>query len=149
MAQEVMLTENVPGLGETGEVVRVAPGYARNYLVPRKLAVPVTDANRRVIEKKKAQAEVARTQKRDEARVIAAKLEALTIKIPVKAGADNKLFGSVTALDVTTALEAQGIKLEKGQVELPDAIKELGQFKVPVRLHADVRAEAKVSVVKE
>lgn len=149
MAQEVMLVESVPGLGDPGEVVRVSPGYARNYLVPRKLAVPVTEANRRVIEKKKQHAEAERARKREEARELSVKLEALTVKIPVKAGSDDKLFGSVTVLDVVGALEAQGIKLDKHQVELGEPLKELGLARVPVRLHPDVRVELKVSVVKE
>jgi large subunit ribosomal protein L9 len=144
-----MLVESVPGLGEPGEVVRVAPGYARNFLVPRKLAVPVTEANRRAVEKKKALAETERAAKREEARVLAAKIDEVTVKIPVKVGAEDKLFGSVTALDIAGALEAQGIKLEKHQVELAEPLKALGPARVPLRLHPDVRTELKVLIVKE
>jgi large subunit ribosomal protein L9 len=149
MAKEVILLEDVPGLGGQGEVVKVRDGYARNYLLPRHLGAPVTEAARRRLEKKRQERlqELARRKAGAEAQ--AARLEQLSCTIPVKTGAEGKLFGSVTLGDILAALKAQDIVLEKHQLTLAEPLRELGVFKIPVKLHPEVEASLKVWVVEE
>ena len=150
MAKEVILMDDVDGLGDTGEIVRVADGYARNYLLPRKLATPVTPGARRQVEKRKIVAEAKRASLRGNAEQLAAKIAAATVTIKVKTGIDGKLFGSVTTADVVDALKKQAaIEIQRKQVDVTQAIKELGDHTIPVRLYKDVKAELKVSVVQE
>jgi large subunit ribosomal protein L9 len=150
MAKEVILMDDVDGLGDTGDIVRVADGYARNYLLPRKLAQAVTPAARRMVEKRKIAAESKRASLRSAAEELAAKIGATTVTIKVKTGVDGKLFGSVTTTDVAEALKKQsGIDLPRQQIDLHQAIKELGEQAVPVRLYKDVKASLKISVVQE
>lgn len=150
MAKEVILLDDVDGLGDTGEIVKVADGYARNFLLPRKLATAVNAGTRRQVEKRKVIAEVKRAQLRTAAEELAAKVKAATVTIKVKTGADGKLFGSVTTGDIADALKAQaGIAVERKQVELPHGIKELGDHAVSIRLYKEVHGELKVSVVQE
>lgn len=146
---DVILRQDVDNVGKSGELVTVKDGFARNFLVPHGLAYPATDGNRRRIEAekthkaKKGQAEVAA------ARGIAAKLEAVSLTFSMKAGDGDKLFGSVTAADVAERLVAEGFTVDKKHVELAEPIKALGVYKVPVRLHQDVKPEVRVWVVKE
>lgn len=150
MAKEVILMDDVDGLGDTGEIVRVADGYARNYLLPRKLATPVTPGARRQVEKRKVVAEAKRASLRSDAEQLAAKIAAATVTIKVKTGIDGKLFGSVTTADVVEALKKQAsIEIQRKQVDVTHAIKELGDHTIPVRLYKDVKADLKVSVVQE
>lgn len=149
MSKEVVLMEDVDGLGHTGEVVRVADGYARNYLFPRNLAALVTAVTRRQIEKRQKDAEAKREAARVECQQLAAKLEATPVTLKVRTGSEGKLFGSVTAHDILEFLKKAGIELEKGQVHLDHPIKELGEFTVPVRLKADVKAQVKLTVAAE
>lgn len=150
MAKEVILMDDVDGLGDTGEIVRVADGYARNYLLPRNLAAPVTDATRRMVEKRKVEAEAKRAKLRSGAEDFAAKLNAAAVTIKVKTGMDGKLFGSVTTADIADALKKQsGLTVDRHQIDLTHAIKELGEQSVPVKLYKDVRASLKVAVVQE
>jgi large subunit ribosomal protein L9 len=149
MAKEVILMEDVPGLGYTGDLVRVSPGYARNYLLPRNLAAQATDATRKRVEKRKVEAEVRRTQHREAALVLAERIKAMELKLKIKAGSEGKLFGSVTALDLVGALKTQGIEVEKHQVIIGEPIKSLGSHKVTLKLKADVSAELKVQVDAE
>jgi large subunit ribosomal protein L9 len=146
---DVILREDVEKLGAAGEVVTVKDGYARNYLLPRGLAYPATDGNKRRLEAehksrvRKADAEVARAGE------VAARLEAVSLSFTMKAGEGDKLFGSVTSHDVAERLKSEGFDVDKKAVELPEPIKALGVYKVPVRLHPDVRPEVRVWVVKE
>lgn len=149
MAKEVILMEDVPGLGYTGDLVRVSPGYARNYLLPRNLAAPATDATRKRVEKRKIEAESRRAQHREAALAVAERIKALTLTLKVKAGTEGKLFGSVTALDIVGALKTQAVEVEKQQVVIGEAIKSVGDHKVTIRLMQDLNAELKVVVSAE
>jgi len=146
---DVILRENVEKLGAAGDVVTVKDGYARNYLLPRGLAYPATDGNRRRLESehksrsRRVEAEVG------QAKEIAAKLEAVSLSFSMKAGEGDKLFGSVTTHDIAERLKAEGFDIDKKAVELQEPIKALGVYKVPVRLHADVKPDVRVWVVKE
>lgn len=149
MSIEVILMADVKGLGAEGDVVKVAEGHARNYLLPKNLAAPVTDATRRQLEKKRKERDARLAADRAAAEELAAKMAQVSCTITVKTGEDGKLFGSVTAGHVAAALKAQGVELDKNQVELPDAIRELGVFNVPVNLSAGVKATVKIWVVEE
>lgn len=149
MAKEVILMEDVPGLGYTGDLVRVSPGYARNYLLPRNLAAPATDATRKRVEKRKIEAEARRVKDREAALAVAERIKTLTLALKVKAGSEGKLFGSVTALDIVGALKTQGVSVEKQQVIIGEAIKSVGEHKVTVKLLPDLSAELKVQVSPE
>jgi len=149
MPIEVILIEDVPGLGYTGDLVRVSAGYARNFLLPRNLAAPATDATRKRVAKLKTEAEQRRARDREAAQALATRVAAVELKIPVRAGSEGKLFGSVTASDIAERLTQQGIAVQKQQVALGEPIKSLGDHKVSVRLTADVGAELKVVVVAE
>jgi large subunit ribosomal protein L9 len=141
--------QDIEGLGSEGDVVRVADGYARNYLLPRKLAAPVTEATRRQVEKKRREREERLAKERDAARQLAARIEQISCTIAVKAGEEGKMFGSVTAADIAASLKSQGIEVEKQQIELAEPIRELGVFNVVVRLQPEVQAALKIWVVEE
>ncbi|MCX6997999.1 MAG: 50S ribosomal protein L9 [Kiritimatiellaeota bacterium] len=149
MAKEVILMADVAGLGKEGDVVRVAEGHLRNYLAPNKLAAPVTAATRRQLEKKRQGREQQLLQEREQAVALGKRIEEASCTIPVKAGADSKLFGSVTVTDLLAALKAQGLELAKHQLLLPEPLRELGVFQVPVKLHPDLQVSLKVWVVEE
>lgn len=148
-AKEVILMENVEGLGTEGDVVKVADGYARNFLLPQHLAAPVTDATRRRLERKQQERQTELASQHAGAEALAARLEQASCTIPVKTGEEGKLFGSVTAMDIQAALKEQGIDVKKGQVELEEPLRELGVFKVLVKLHPEIQATVKVWVVEE
>jgi large subunit ribosomal protein L9 len=146
---QVILQQDVAKLGKSGELVRVRPGFARNFLLPRELAVPATSSAVKRIEHEKVVA-LARAEKgKKEAREIAAKIDALSIKITLKAGEDGKLFGSVTTKDIENAVKAQGggILIDRKSLKLDEAIKQVGSYTVPVKLVSDVTATLKVEVV--
>jgi large subunit ribosomal protein L9 len=146
---EVILREDIEKLGNRGQVVNVASGYARNYLLPKRLAVPATDANRKIVEQER-QAHLRREAKqKGEAEDLAKLVNGVTIKLARKAGENDQLFGSVSAHDVADALAAQNYSIDRRKVILEEPIKQLGEFKVPVRLHREVTAEVTVQVVKE
>lgn len=149
MSTEVILMEDVDGLGLTGDLVKVSDGYARNYLLPRNIAAPVTEATRRRVEKRRASAEAARAERRTKAEELAAKLTAAPLAIAVKVGGEGRMFGSVTAQDIAAALEKQGLGVDKQKIVLPHPLKELGESTVVVRLMADVHADLKVNIVAE
>jgi large subunit ribosomal protein L9 len=143
---QVVLQEDVPKLGKSGELVRVRPGFARNYLLPRELAVPATAGAIKRIEHDKAVA-VARAEKaKKEAREQAAKISATSVTIAQKAGEDGRLFGSVTTKDIAAALAAKGIEIDRRKIELPEALKAVGTFELKVALVSDVTATLKVEV---
>jgi large subunit ribosomal protein L9 len=146
---DVILREDVDKLGRIGEVVTVKDGYARNFLLPRGLAYAATDGNRRRLEAEQRQRDRRAALAAGEARELAVKLEAVSLSFTMKAGEGDKLFGSVTAADIADRLGAEGFTVDKRAVDLPEPIKALGAYKVPVRLHADVKPEIRVWVVKE
>lgn len=149
MAKEIILLSDVEGLGTEGEIVRVAEGYARNYLLPRRKAAAVTPSTRQLVEKKKQERIAREAAEREVAQAQAAQLEKAAVTLPVKSGESGKMFGSVTAADILEALAAQGIQLDKKQLNLAAPIRELGVFDVPVKLSQDVESTLKVWVVEE
>jgi large subunit ribosomal protein L9 len=146
---EVILKEDVPKLGSRGDVVRVAEGYGRNYLLPKKLAIEATAANKAVIDQMKAAA--VRRQQRDksDAEALAKQLDAVSIGFTRRAGEHDQLFGSVTSSDIATELEHKGFSLDRRKIHLDEPLKTVGEFKVPVRLYKDVTATLRVTVQKE
>lgn len=146
---KVVLQENVDTLGESGDVVRVRPGYARNYLIPRGLAVPASTANLSRVEELKRRA-VARTeQELASARELSKKLEGLSVKIERAVGDENKMYGSVTGRDIEEAFAAQGVELDRKKLDLPEPIRKLGLSKVAIRLARGVTAKLRVEVIKK
>jgi large subunit ribosomal protein L9 len=149
MATEVLLMAVVDGLGKEGDVVTVADGYARNYLLPRELAAPVTEATRRRLVKIQAEREKELAEALSGAKELAKQVSAASCTIAVKVGEGEQLYGSVTESDIVDSLKAQGIELDRHQVVLEDPIKELGTYDVLVSLHPEVEATVKVWVVEE
>ncbi|HVN27129.1 MAG TPA: 50S ribosomal protein L9 [Candidatus Binataceae bacterium] len=149
MNVQVILNEDVPNLGRTGDVVKVRPGYARNYLFPRKLASEANTKSLRSFEHQKRIAMGKREAQKTAATDIKRKLEALTISIGAHAGEEGKLFGSVTNIDIERALREQGYTVERRKILLAEPIKQLGEFTVPVRLQPEVEASLKVEVKAE
>ena len=146
---EVILREDVEKLGARGQLVKVAPGYARNFLLPKRLAVAATEANKKIVEQER-QAHLRREVKVEtEAQDLAKLLGGVSVTISQKAGENDQLFGSVTSKDIAEALEKAGFTVDRRKVELSEPIKQLGEHKVPVKLHKAVTAEVTVKVVKE
>lgn len=146
---QVILTQDVPKLGQRGDVVEVTPGYARNYLIPKGLAVLANEANLKMLQEKARAEERKRAKERAQAEELAKKLEGLSLTIEARAGVEDKLYGSVTAADIAKALASQGIEIDKRKIVLDEPIKELGVYKVRVHLADDINPEIKVWVVKE
>jgi large subunit ribosomal protein L9 len=146
---EVILREDVKSLGKAGEMVRVKPGYARNYLLPQGLAFEATEGNKKRIAAETRARSVRHQAERVDAERSAATLSAVNLTLTGKAGDEGKLFGSITAQDIAEALAAQGHQVDRRRIELEHPIKTLGQHNVQVRLHPDVHAEVRVSVVPE
>jgi large subunit ribosomal protein L9 len=146
---EVILRQSVEKLGSPGDVVKVSNGYARNYLLPRGIAVIATEGNKKQIEAQRQRLEAAEDTRREEARMHAVTLEQVSLTFSARVGEEGKLFGSVTSGDIVQQLEALGHKVEKRQVDLHEPIKALGVYRVPIRLHADVKPEIKVWVIKQ
>lgn len=145
---EIILKEPVEHLGNRGDIVKVAPGYARNYLLPRGLALQVTAGNRRQIDHMKKVAAIKEAEERSAAEALAARLSSVVCIIARKVGDTDTLYGSVTAADIAEVLAAQKIEIDKRRIQLPEPIKALGDFTVPVKVHSGVVAEVKVQVVK-
>ncbi|HJU87855.1 MAG TPA: 50S ribosomal protein L9 [Gemmatimonadaceae bacterium] len=146
---EVILRQAVENVGKPGEIVKVSNGFARNYLLPRGLAYEATAGNRKRIEQEKARLEAAEAQRKSEAEELAGRLEPVQLTFSARVGEEDKLFGSVTSADIAHQLQAQGFQIEKRQIDLHEPIKSLGVFKVPIRLHAEVKPEIKVWVIKQ
>jgi large subunit ribosomal protein L9 len=146
---EVILRHAVENLGKPGDVVKVKNGYARNYLLPHNLAYEATPGNLKRIQQERARLEAAENQRRDAAQEVATKLEQVSLTFSARVGEEGKLFGSVTAADIAQQLEQQGFHIEKRQIDLHEPIKSLGVYRVPVRLHADVKPEIRVWVIKQ
>jgi len=145
---EVILKEDVPKLGARGDVIKVAEGYGRNYLLPNKLAIEATSANKAVIEQMKAAA--VRRQQRDksDAEALAKQLESVVITLVRRSGEHDQLFGSVTSADISAELERKGFNIDRRKLHLDEPIKTLGEFTVPIRLYKDVTGSIKVEVQK-
>jgi large subunit ribosomal protein L9 len=146
---EVILRQAVDNLGHPGDIVDVKPGYARNYLLPRGLAYAATTGNKKRIEQERQRLEQAENERRTKAQELAAKLEEVSLTFSARVGEEGKLFGSVTAADITQQLEAQGLHVERRLIDLHEPIRALGVYRVPVRLHADVKPELKIWVIKQ
>jgi len=149
MNVQIILSEDVPNLGRTGDVVKVRPGYARNFLFPRKLAVEANPKSIKAFEHHKRIALAKREVQKGEASELKRKLEALVITIGAHAGEEGKLFGSVTNIDIERALREKGVSVERRKIHLAEPIKQLGEFTVPVRLQPEVEASLKVEVKAE
>ncbi len=146
---EVILKEHVEHLGQRGDVVKVAEGYARNYLLPRKLALAVTANNKRQIEREKKIAEARDAEEKAQAEAIAQRLTQLDVEIARRVGENNTLYGSVTSQDIAQALKDKGFDLDKRKISLAEPLKALGDATVPVKIHRDVTVQLRVKVVPQ
>ncbi len=146
---EVILKEDLEHLGNRGDVVKVADGYGRNYLLPRKLAMQATTANKAVIEQMKQSAVRRSAREKGEAEQMVAQYDALTLSFTRKTGENEQLFGSVTSSDIAQALEAQGFATDRRKIQLEEPLRQLGEFLVPVKLHREVSAHVKVVIEGE
>jgi large subunit ribosomal protein L9 len=146
---QVILRERLENLGDAGSVVDVKPGYARNYLIPQGLAYEASEANVRRLERERAQVARRAEEQLASARASAGELEGVSLTFHARAGDEGRLFGSITSADIAERLAEQGIEVDRRQIELDEPLKSLGVFSVPVRLHAAVRPEIKVWVIKE
>jgi large subunit ribosomal protein L9 len=145
---EVILRQAVENLGKPGEVVKVSNGYARNYLLPHGVAFEATPGNLKRIQQERDRLEAAENERRAAAQTQAERLEQVQLTFSARVGDEGKLFGSVTSADVAQQLEAQGFHIEKRQIDLHEPIKALGVYRIPIRLHADVKPEIRVWVIK-
>ena len=146
---EVILREHVDNLGRRGDVVKVAEGYARNYLLPRKLALAVTEANKRQIDRERKIADAREAEEKAQAEALAQRITQLDIEIARRVGDNQTLYGSVTSADISQALQTKGFDIEKRKIQLPEPLKALGESIVPVKVHRDVTAQVRVKVVAE
>ena len=146
---EIILREDVQHLGKIGDVVKVKDGYARNYLLPKGLAYPATDANKKKIAFEGERVAKQRAAEKSAAESEATRLTEVHLTFAVKVGEEEKLYGSITASDIQRKLEELGIHVDKRKVDLHEPIRELGEFKVGIKIHPDVRPEVRVTVVKE
>ena len=146
---EVILREHVDNLGRRGDIVKVADGYARNYLLPRKLALPATDGNRKHVERERKIMETREAEEKSQAEAIAARLAGVEITIPRRVGETEQLYGSVTAADIADYLKGKGFEVDRRKLILPEPIKTLGSHNVPLKLHREVTAPLTVQVVRE
>jgi large subunit ribosomal protein L9 len=146
---EIILKEDVENLGHRGDVVKVAQGYGRNFLLPRKLGIEATAGNKAVIEQMKASSVRRSAKEKADAELLVQQLNQVSLTFTRKTGDNDHLFGSVTAADIAQALEAQGFQIDRRKVHLEEPLKSLGDFQVPVRLHREVTARVNVNVAKE
>lgn len=145
---KVILKENVENLGHIGDIVKVAPGYARNYLIPRNFAIEATEKNAKALEHAKRQLEYKRNKVLEQARLLVAKIEGLNLSISHQAGEEGKLFGSVTNMELAELLKAQGVEIDRKKIVLDEPIKHVGEFTAVVKIHPEVAANLKVVVTK-
>jgi large subunit ribosomal protein L9 len=146
---EVILREHVDNLGRRGEVVKVADGYARNYLLPRKLALLVTEGNKKQIERERAKFDAKEADEKRVVEALAERLAGVEVVIARRVGETDALYGSVTAADIVEALNAKGFEIDKRKLQLAEPIKKVGELKIPVKLHRDVTVAVTVKVVAE
>jgi len=146
---EVILKEDVAKLGSRGDVVKVAEGYGRNYLLPRKLAIEASAANKAVIEQMKAASVRRSVKERSDAELLAKQFDGVNLPFTRRSGENDQLFGSVTSSDIAHELEHRGFNIDRRKVQLDEPLKALGEFTVPIKLHHDVTTTVKVTIVKE
>jgi large subunit ribosomal protein L9 len=146
---EVILKEDVDNLGHRGDVVKVAEGYGRNFLLPRKLAMQATPANKAVIEQMKSAAARRSATEKTQAEVVVAKLEPIVLSFTRKSGEAGHLFGSVTSADIAAGLASNGFEIDRRKIQLPEPLKSVGEFSVAIKLHREVTAQVKVKVLAE
>jgi large subunit ribosomal protein L9 len=146
---ELILREDVEKLGARGQVIKVADGYARNFLLPRRLAVVATEANKKIVEQERQAHLRKEAREKASAQELGEMMSQVSVTIAQKAGDQDQLFGSVTPKDIAEALEAQNYHIDRRKIHLEEPIRQLGQFSVPVRLHRDVTVNITVNVVKE
>jgi len=146
---EVILRTHVDNLGNRGEIVKVADGYARNYLLPRKLALPATEGNKRHVERERRIVEAREAEDKAQAEAIAARLVGIEVEIARRVGETDQLYGSVTSADIADFIKAKGFEIDRRKLILPEPIKTLGSHSVPLKLHREVTVGLTVNVVKE
>ena len=146
---EVILKEDVAKLGSRGDVVKVAEGYGRNFLLPRKLAIEATTGNKKVIEQMRAAALRRSAKEKAQAEELSKQFDGVSVSFQRRSGEQDQLFGSVTSADIAEALEKKGFNLDRRKIQLHEPLKSLGEFTVPVKLHKDVTAHLKVTIEKE
>jgi large subunit ribosomal protein L9 len=146
---DIILRETIDNLGRRGDIVKVAAGYARNYLLPRKLALLVTEGNKKHVERERRIVEARESQDKSQAQATAGRLAGVEIVIARRVGETNALYGSVTSADIAECLKAKGFDIDRRKLILPEAIKAIGSFDVPLKLHREVAVSLKVQVVKE
>jgi len=146
---EVILREHVDNLGRRGEIVKVADGYARNYLLPRKLALLVTDGNKKQIEREREKLEAKEAEEKKVAEAIASRITTADVVIARRVGENDVLYGSVTTADIAEALTGKGFDVDRRKLQLAEPLKKLGEYDVPIKLHREVVAAVKVKVVAE
>ena len=146
---KVILKEKIENLGNIGDVIEIKDGYARNFLMPKGLALEANPKNLKILEHEKRMREAAKKKEKEKAVVLAQKLKDISCTVKVKAGEDDRIFGSVTPLDIKKALDSQGIDVDKRNISLVDNIKTLGIYHALLRLHPEVETKIKVWVVKE
>jgi len=143
---KVILQENIETLGQIGDIVKVAPGYARNYLLPKGLAIEATEKNAKALEHAKRQLAYKKNKALEAAKLLAAKLEAVNVSLAHQAGEEGKLFGSVTTMEIAAFLKEHGLEIDRKKMVLAEPIKQLGEYTVPVKIHPEVTANLKVQV---
>jgi large subunit ribosomal protein L9 len=146
---EVILRQHVDNLGERGQIVKVADGYARNYLLPRNLALPATEGNKRHVERERKIMETRESEEKGQAEAIASRLSAVEVTIARRVGETDQLYGSVTAADIADFLKVKGFEVDRRKLVLADPIQTIGEHTVPLKLHRNVTVPLKVKVVKE
>ena len=146
---EVILREHVDNLGKRGEIVKVADGYARNFLLPRKLALPATEGNKKHVERERAKVEAKEAEDKAQAEAIAARLSALEIAFQRRVGETEQLYGSVTSADIADLLSSKGFEIDRRKLILPEPLKTLGDHTVNLKLHREVTVPLKVNIAKE
>ncbi len=146
---KIILREDYENLGSAGEIVQVKPGYARNYLIPKKIAYPASPNYLKILEEEKKQKQQRSLKEKKVAEELAKKFENASVTISVSVGEEDKMFGSVTSQDIAASLKEQGFEIDRRKIQLEEPIKELGIYSVPIKLHTDVVAQIKVWVVKE
>jgi len=146
---EVILRDHVDNVGNRGDVVKVADGYARNYLLPRNLALPATDANKQRIARERKIVESREAEERVAAEAIADRLAALDLQVARKVGDNDQMYGSVTNADIADLIAGKGFQVDRRKILLPDPLRALGESHVPVKLHRDVTVQIKVTIVRE
>ena len=146
---KIILKEDFESLGKVGEVVEVKVGFARNFLIPKQVALQATPQNLRVIEQEKSRNKIKLSKDKREAEVLAGQLKKVSLTANVQVGEEDKIFGAVTSQNISELLSAKGFEIDKRKIQLEDPLKALGVFEVPIKLHTEVEAKIKVWVVKE